>query len=195
VIRLLHDERSQRRTLFLLANLAACLLIVVFIVEPIWTLFSERAGYIANQQRMLSRLQAIAAQSEYIHSLGMDAESQIKSGEYLVGPNENVVSADLQTRLKTLMEAGGARPRAVQALAAKTSEGTRYVGARIEITGPIKSIFRAVYDVESAKPYLFISGATIRPVTSVGRSGVPPDEPALQAQLDVVGAVQSGRGQ
>jgi general secretion pathway protein M len=195
MIQLLLDRHFRRRVIFILVNLGAGILVATLVIEPIWTLFAERDGYVAGQRKILARLQAIAAQAEYVRSISMDTNSQMRAGELLIGANENVISADLQTRLKTIAEAGGAKPRAVQALPAKAVDRVKYSGARIEIAGPIKSIYRAVYDIESAKPYLFISGATIRPVTSIGKQGVP-EEPTLQAQLDVFGAVQiTGREQ
>ena len=188
MMHLLYDGRFQRRALFVFLNLAACALILALVVEPIQALFTERGNYIIGQQKMLARLQAIAGQFENVRFVSADTNSQIRSGEFLVGSSESVISADLQTKLKTIVEGSGAKPRAVQALPIKTIDRIRYSGARIEIVGPIRSIYRAVYDVESSKPYLFISGATIRPTSPVGKPGM--DEPTLQAQLEVFGAIQ-----
>lgn len=189
MMRLLYDKRVQKRMIFLLVNLGACVLVFTLVIEPIRALFAEREDYIASQQKTLARLQAIASQFENIRSISADTNSQIRAGEFLVGSSENVISADLQARLKAIVETGGAKPRAVQALPAKISDRVRYIGARIEIAGTIRSIHKAVYDLESARPYLFISGATIRPGTAVGKPGVA-EEPTLQAQLEVFGAIQ-----
>jgi general secretion pathway protein M len=188
MMQVIYDNRFRRRGIFLLVNLAACVLAFTLVVDPIRALFSERENYLVGQRKTLARLQAVTAQFENVRSAGTDTDNQIRGGEFLVGSNENVISADLQTRLKAIVETGGAKARAVQALPTKTSDGIRYVGARIEIAGAIQSIYRATYDLESAKPYLFISGATIKPVVSFGKPGI--EEPTLQVQFEVFGAIQ-----
>jgi general secretion pathway protein M len=186
------DPDLRRRVLFVAGNLAACVLTACTMVLPIYGLFAERDEQILDKLKVLARLDAIAAQEKNVQSILSDTSAQMRSGEFLVGPNENVISADLQARLKTLAEAAGAKSRAVQALPVRTVDQIRYSGARIEIFGSLQSIQRAVHAIESAKPYLFTSGAAIKLQTPlVGRQGLQ-QEPVLQAQLDVFGAKPAG---
>ena len=184
------DARLRRQALFVLGNLAACALVASVIVMPIFTFFADRDSRIEQQRRVLARLSAVTAQAANIQSIVSDTKAQMQSGEFLVGPNENVISADLQTKLKTLTETAGARSRSVQALPVKTSEQIKYSGSRIEIFGSLQSILRAVHTIESAKPYLFITGAALKmpPAAGQGMS----QEPVIQAQLDIFGAMQVG---
>ncbi|MGA2287767.1 type II secretion system protein GspM [Bradyrhizobium sp.] len=138
-----------------------------------------------------ARLSAIAAQAANVQSIVSDTSAQMRGGEFLAGADENVISADLQTRLKTITETAGARSRAVQALPFKISDQIRYSGSRIEIFGPLQSIHRAIHDIESAKPYLFITAAAIKLMPPAGGQGTP-GEPMIQAQLDIFGAIQLG---
>jgi general secretion pathway protein M len=55
-------------------------------------------------------------------------------------------------------------------------------------SGNLQAIHRAIYAVESAKPYLFVAGAVVRPVTPTGPRDTP-QEPILEAQFDIVGVV------
>ena len=80
--------------------------------------------------------------------------------------------------------------RAVQALPVKTVDQIRYSGSRIEIFGSLQSIAKTVHAVESSKPYLFITGAAVKSPPPL-RQGAS-EEPVVQAQLDVFGAVQVG---
>jgi hypothetical protein len=144
--------------------------------------------------RRIARLNAIAAHAANVASIASDTGAQMRGAEFLTGTNENAISADLQTRLKAITEAAGARSRAVQALPIETDDRIRYSGSRIEIVGPLQSIHRAVYGIESAKPYLFITGATIKVMPPTSGQGSS-EEPAIQAQLDIFGAIQiDGRG-
>lgn len=185
------DLQFRRRAIFLLVNAALALTVIVFVVLPIHGVFSDRNEKLAERQAVLVRLTAIAAQEANVQAIASDTSAQIRGDEFLSGPNENVISADLQTRLKAMTEAAGARSRAVQALPAKTNEQIKFSGSRIEMFGTIQSVQRAVYAIETAKPYLFVTGAVIKPLPVANRPGVS-EEPVIQAQLDVAGAVQVG---
>ena len=193
MMKILYDVHLRRRALFVLGNLAICAVIVGAMVMPTYVFFADRDNRISDKRKVLARLSAIAVQAASVQSIASDTSAQMRGGEFLIGPNENVISADLQTRLKAITEASGARSRAVQALAVKTNDQVRYGGSRIEIFGPLQSIRRAIYAIESAKPYLFITGATIRALPPASRLGVA-EEPIIQAQLGIFGAIQvSGR--
>ncbi|MBR1241926.1 hypothetical protein JQ620_17495 [Bradyrhizobium sp. AUGA SZCCT0274] len=188
--KIISDPLLRRRGLFVAANLAACALLVYVFVLPIIDMFADRDSRIEEQGRVLARLTAIAAQAGNVQSNVSDTRTQLQGGEFLAGPNENVVSADLQTKLKTMTEGAGARSRAVQTLPVKAVDQIRYAGSRIEIYGSLQSILRAVHAIESAKPYLFITGANLKTLTPVRQGGS--EEPVVQAQLDVFGAMQIG---
>jgi general secretion pathway protein M len=194
-MKMILDRIRYPQLLFVLCNLATIAVVACAVVLPVNTFFSDRDERIADQSKVLARLRGIVAQETNIRAIASDTKAQLQSGEFLNGTNENVVNADLQTRLKALTEGAGTRSRSVQALAVKGADQVRYVGSRIEIVGPIQSLQRAVYAIESAKPYLFITAAAIRNVPAVRRPGVA-EEPAISAQLDVYGAMQiAGRDQ
>lgn len=189
MMKLFHDMELRRRALFLLGNLAVCAAIVVGIAMPISAFFADRDNRIGDRMKVLARLSAIAAQAANVQSIVSDTSAQMRGGEFLTGPNENVISADLQTRLKTIIEAAGARSRAAQALPVKTADQIRYSGSRIEIFGSLQSIHRVIHAIESAKPYLFITSAAIKVSPPANRQGNP-GEPIMQAQLDILSAMQ-----
>lgn len=188
---MVRDLQFRRRMIFLLVNAALAFPIVVLVVLPLQGFFSDRDGQIENRRAVLARLTAIASQEASVQAIASDTSAQIRGDEFLSGPNENVISADLQTRLKAMTEAAGARLRAVQALPTKTSERVKYSGSRIEMFGTIQAVQRAVYTIESARPYLFVTGAVIKPLPTANRPGVS-EEPNIQAQLDIAGAIQVG---
>jgi general secretion pathway protein M len=102
-----------------------------------------------------------------------------------------VINADLQTRLKGLAEGAGARLRSAQTLPTKSNEQIKYSGSRIDISGSLQSIQRAIYAIETATPYLFITGAVIKTASAPSRPGLV-EEPVIQAQLDIVGPIEIG---
>jgi len=188
--RIFSDAQLRRGLVFVFGNFAVCALIVSVAILPVHTLFADRDNRIKEQKRVLARLTAVAGQAASVQSIVSDTKAQMQGGEFLTGPNENVVSADLQTKLKTMVEGAGARSNAVQALPIKTLDQIRYTGSRIEVFGSLQSILRAIHAVESTKPYLFITGANLKTLAPARQGGS--EEPVIQAQLDVFGAMQVG---
>jgi general secretion pathway protein M len=182
-----------RRAAFVAANLAAGMALLVLLVMPVRGFFAERDDRIVAQRDLLARLNAVAAQAAQVEAAARQTDAQIEQGEFLTGTNEGVIVADLQTRLKAVAEAAGARLRSVQSLPPKSKDDVRYVGARLDAFGPVEAIQRAIYAVETGKPYLFVGAAVIRaapPVNTQGLAHVAAPAPAIDAQLDIFGAVQ-----
>jgi hypothetical protein len=187
------DNTWVRRFLFLGVNGAAVLAVALLVMGPVRDVLTSRDAQIAEQRSMLARFMAIAAQEATVEAAAKQVPAD--EGEYLTGSNDGVVNADLQTRLKALVEAAGAHLRTVSALQPQTVEQLRYVGARVDIFGSLPSVHRAVAAIETAKPFLFVRGAVIKPATPTGLANAS-QEPVIDAKLDVYGALRhaaSGR--
>jgi hypothetical protein len=176
-----------RRLLFVLGNLAAGLAIVLACVVPVSELFEDRDREILRQRTVLARLQAAASREPSVRSQAK--QTALGEGEFLAGKTDGAIGADLQTRLKVMVEAAGARLRSVRALQPRTDAQLRYIGAHIELFGPIAAVHRAIHAIESARPYLFVVGGTIRLAPPISPVSMP-REPLVEAQLDVFGAVR-----
>jgi general secretion pathway protein M len=179
------EHRWVHRLFFLGLNTGLCLAAVTFVALPARNYLAVRDAEIAEQRALLARFNELAKQEAVVAEEG---ELPADSGEYLSGANEGVVNADLQTRLKGLIETGGARLRAVRTLPPQTAEHIKYVGSSVEIFGSLASIARAVGAIETAKPFLFVQGAVIRPAPPSGRADIA-QEPVIDAQLEVFGAL------
>jgi general secretion pathway protein M len=180
-------NRWLRKAIFVALNLAAGLALYGLVIAPVWAMFSERDSNIARQREVLARLTAMAGQEPSVQAAARDTADELKRGELLIGPNDGVINADLQTRLKTMAMQAGARLRSVQGLPATTSEQVRYAGARLDIQGTLRTIERALHAIESGRPYLFVTAASLK--LSPGAHN-PREEPLIEARLDVLGAVQ-----
>jgi hypothetical protein len=184
------DNIWLRRVVFIAFNLTAGVLIIGLIM-PILDFIVDRDRQIAERRAILGRLKGVVTQESRIEPAASDIEAKLQGGEFLHGPNDGVVNADLQTRLKEIAEAAGARVRSVQTLPARNVAEARYIAARIEIYGSLQSIRGTVYAVESEKPYLFVAAASLKLAAAISRQGLA-QEPVLQAQLDIIGAVHTG---
>jgi hypothetical protein len=189
IVRDWQQSRWVDRGIFLAVTAAMGLTIFYLIVLPIQAVFLERDASIAAQRDLLARLAAVAAQEPSVMAAIRKAADEAKLGEFLGGANDGVISAELQARLKAIVEQSGARLRSVQALPASTTDVVRYVGSRVEMIGTHRTLHRAIHTIENGSPYLFVTSASIRSAAST--SGPPArDEPILEARLDVFGAVQ-----
>jgi hypothetical protein len=173
-----------RRILFLLGNLAVGMIVLTACILPISDLLADRELEIRHQQIVLARLQAVAARAAPVKAQGEGVP--LGEGEFLKGKADGVISADLQTRLKGMVEAAGAKLRSVRILQPRTDGQIRYIGSHVEAFGSIVVIHRAIHAIESAKPYLLVTGGTIRLAPPAGQAG---QEPVLEVQLDVFGAM------
>jgi hypothetical protein len=182
------QNRWVRKATFLAVNACAALAAFALLVMPVRDFFGDREATITRQRDLLARLSAIASQEPRVQSASRQAAEDAKRGELLAGPNEGVISADLQTRLKTMAEQAGARLRSVQSLPAISQDQVRYVGSRLEMFGPLRSVQRALHAIETGRPYLFVTGAAIK--QSAGGQN-PREEPVIEARLDIFGAVQA----
>jgi hypothetical protein len=179
--------RLARRLLFLLGNLAVALVIVFACVLPISELLADRDRKVRQLRTTLSRLQAVAAREVSVRPAAN--ETPAGEGEFLTGKTDGAIGAELQTRLKGMVEAAGARLRSIRSLQPRSEGHTRHIGSHVEVFGSIAAIQRAIYAMESARPYLFVAGATIRHTPPTGPAGAS-QEPVIEAQLDVLGVMR-----
>jgi hypothetical protein len=187
-----HWQRNVwlRRGLFALVNAAAlCGFLCVF-VWPIQAFFADRDAQLSQQRGILVHLNAIAAQRAIVADLAAQSASD-GSTEFLQGGNDGVAAATLQTLVKGMVESTGAKLRSVRSLPTKSQDDTKFIGVQLEITGTIQAIYQAVRTIETAKPFLFIEDALLRPTqrVAVATPGMSA-EPTIDALLDIVGAMQ-----
>ena len=179
-----------RRGLFALINAATLSAFLCVFVWPIQAVFADRDAQISQQRAILVRLNAIAAQRATVADLAAQSASD-GSAEFLQGGNDGVAAANLQTLVKGMVESKGARLRSVRTLPTKPQDDMKFIGVQLEITGTIQALYQAVRTIETAKPFLFIEDALLRPTQRVAI--IPPGmsaEPTIDAQLDIVGAMQ-----
>jgi general secretion pathway protein M len=180
-----------RRGAFVLANLAAFAGFLILFAWPIQAFFADREAQIAEQRVLLIRLNAIASQRATVERLAAQSATDVSRGEFLEGANDGVAAANLQTLLKGMVEPTGARLRSVRALPTKLAENIKFIGVQLEMTGTIRAVYQAIHTVETAKPLLFVAGALLKPTQqTAARLDASSAEPTIDAQLDVVGAMQ-----
>jgi hypothetical protein len=187
-----------RSGFFVLVNVAVCLAVLTGMVWPFEDLLADRDQRIADQQTLVARLGAVVAHAPAIRKRIEQTKSLTDCPEFLHGPNDGVIVANLQSQLTALTQGAGGRVRSIRAVQPSKRGGVRYLGAHIDMSGPLRAVEGTIYSIESATPYLFIVAAVIKPSpqASALRQGTPSnaEQPVFDAELDVVGALQAEVG-
>jgi general secretion pathway protein M len=189
---LLQQNRFIRGAIFLTVTLLPIVVLALVVIMPVLDAFSARDAEIAQQADRLARLKGIAAFDPNELRVNMPSDPV---ENYLTGPNEGLVSAKLQIRLKNIVQTSGTQLRLIQGMPAKTDGMLRLIGARLNIAGPIKSVHQAISAIEKGTPFLFITSATLKPSRQIHNVANQPKEPILEAQLEVFGVFRSGQAQ
>ncbi|UTD29048.1 type II secretion system protein GspM [Bradyrhizobium sp. WD16] len=190
----LHLRPASQKLLFWAFNIGTAMLLLA-LIWPVLDLISERNGQITAKRDTLRRLQAIVAREAELNAASDQPSNRIDQGEFLSGPNESVIGADLQTRLKTIAARSGTLVRTIQGQPARTAEPLRYIGAQLILTGHLQHLQSTIYEIENSKPFLFITAASLKINAQQIRSAAA-EEPTLEARLDVFGALPTtGAGQ
>jgi hypothetical protein len=184
-----------RRGTFVLANVAPLAGFLFLFAWPIQAFFADREVQISEQRVLLARLNSIIAQRATVEGLMAQSAPDGSRLEFLPGADDGVAAANVQTLLKGMVEPTGARLRSVRALPTKLIEDMKFIGVQLEMTGTIQAVYQTVHTIEAAKPFLFIAGAALKPTQQAPASpSGSSSEPTIDAQLDVVGAVQVDGG-
>jgi general secretion pathway protein M len=187
----LWSQALPAKAAFWLVNAAIALTAAVLVIEPAYTYLGDRQAQVLEQQRLLARLQALVRQGPGIQERTLAESTRTKRVEFVSGPNEGVISAELQSRVQGVAQSAGIRVRSVRSLPAQTRGQVRLAGVRIELFGPIQGIRQAIHAMETATPFLFIGNATVR-LTQAANAGSA--EPVVDAQLEIFSAIRVEAG-
>jgi general secretion pathway protein M len=175
-----------RQMSFVAAHLAVIAVVSCAMVLPYQRYVWARQQEIERKRDTLQRFEAVAAQDGAVQEFLRRVEERNSSGVLLPGQNENVASAELQSRLKALAEAQGVVVRSIRALPSKPSYAAQLIGVRLECAGTIEAIRTIVHQIESGPVLLVISETGLRSQI-VPRAAMPVVAPTIDAQLDVFG--------
>jgi len=151
-----------RRILALLLLVGVIAVPYVFIVEPLAARHREYADTIAQDHDLLRRYRRIAADRPLLQARREQLQRDpISQGAYLSGESEALVAANLQNRIKTVIEANGGCLASTQILQSSDEDGFRVVTIRGRMTADIDAASKSFYALEAGQPYLFIDSVDI----------------------------------
>jgi general secretion pathway protein M len=164
------------------------LLVVVFLayatlIAPLIGAWREAQVAIADAQDALPRI--ADAQESLTARRQMLAGLQRRQGAaegLLQGDSETLIAAQLQNRIKTLVDTAKGEVKSMQVLQTRNDGGFRKIAVRGQVLVGLPGLQKIFYELEAGAPYLFLDNVEIRAQQSSSKAR---DEPKHDPQHDV----------
>jgi general secretion pathway protein M len=151
---------SRAFALGLLGLLAAVLWMGA--VDPIKRRYDDNDQTIIDGIRLLAGFKSVIVQGRQAGSELSASDLERYRGDFLAGPEDAIIVADLQTRLRSLITARNAELSSARALPPKSRDGLEYLGVGLQIRAEMKSIQEVLHSIETGTPLLFVERADLR---------------------------------
>lgn len=177
----------NRTTLFIAFNIMVLLGAYLIVIQPILFILNEQVARLNERSAELARYRAFSGQEPEIYRLYQDTNETSSAKMFLSGGSDGASGALLQGRLKQTGGIAGLQILSLASLDPYTENGVHYLGARMEVSGPIEGIHNTLRDIESGgAPILFVKSMTIRaPLTEADTIN---QVPILDAEFEIYGA-------
>jgi general secretion pathway protein M len=151
---------SRALALGLLGLVAA--VVWIGVVDPVKRRYDDNDQAITDGIGLLTGFKSAIAQGRQPGSEISASDLERYRGDFLAGPEDAIIVADLQTRLRSLITARSAELSSARALQPKSREGLEYLGVALQIRAEMKSIQEVLHAIETGRPLLFIERADLR---------------------------------
>jgi len=131
-------------------------------VDPIKRRYDENDQAITDGIRLLAGFKSVIAQGRQAGTERSASELDRYRGDFLAGPEDAIIVADLQTRLRSLITARNAELSSARALPPKSRDGLEFLGLALQIRAEMKSIQEVLHAIETGTPLLFVERADLR---------------------------------
>lgn len=170
-----------------LANLA--------VVAPLVSAWSGTGAAIRSAAERLERFTAIAAEKDHL-AAALEARRALPgqgSGHY-DAPSETLAAAQLQERLKAVVEQAGGALASIRVMPAGDDPPFRRIALRAQVEAPLPVLQRILHGLESGRPWLVLDNLSVRATRPAGRlpAKAEPDPP-LTIQFDVIAFARIAR--
>ena len=155
-----HSMAGRALALGALGLLAAVLWIGA--VGPIKRQYDDNNQAITDRIHLLAGFTSVIAQGRQARAEISAGDFDGYRGDFLTGPTDAIIIADLQTRLSALIAAHNAELSSARALPSKSRDNLEYLGLGLQIRAEMKSIQEILHAIEIGTPLLFVERADLR---------------------------------
>jgi general secretion pathway protein M len=179
----------------------ACLILLVVLVlvkllavDPLVDAYAASADEVQKLAALSARYQALAARLPALKAErdGLARRMTADSG-FLENTNETLAAADLQARLKTLVDQAHGELKSTQILPVQQVQGFRRVGVRAEMSMTLPALQKVLYETEAGSPTLVLDDLSIRSKAADRQEERNPDVVLLTASVDIYGFLKGAQ--
>jgi hypothetical protein len=124
-----------------------------------WQQVRLASAELVGKRKILGRHEALLAQGDEIDVFAFTQRTRDKGRFFLDAPSSAAMVAQLQRRLQDIIVASQARFIRAGEIPPFERDGISYAGLRLELSGSVESLARALTSIDSAVPLLFIERA------------------------------------
>ena len=152
-------QRLGALALLLLVVVSTLYLVVDHVLVARYRFYRER---LEQQQGRLEQLERMAASREPVQQLIAKIQQDRNiTAQYLSQSAPPLAAADLQQRVKTVVEAAGGTLRSTQALPPVEEGNAVKVAVNATVSGDTEILQKILYDLESQTPLLFVDNLEV----------------------------------
>ncbi len=164
----------------------------LFVVPPLMANYSDTRDAVEQSATMLARYNSLAARQPALEKQIEELKGRRTSREiYLAGATDALAAAELQNRVKRIIEDQSGNLRSIQPVPGTSDSGFQRVMIRVQMSATMGALHRILHGLESAKPFLFIDNMEIGNRRSRRRKDANAEDPALLVRFDLFGYRQA----
>lgn len=146
-----------RRILALALAVAVLALIAGGFIAPMARRYAALDGAITESTVALRRLDAAAARLPQLERQKMALAAALAEQDgFLRGSDDSLIAAELQSRIKHIIDRAGGELRSTQILAPRDENGFRAFTARVQLICSADALEQIWYQADRGAPFLFI---------------------------------------
>lgn len=172
-----------------LVILVAVLILVKSIaVDPLVDAFTTNEEQVAKLSALSARYRTLIDQLPALRAErdGLSRQVTADSG-FLKNANDTLAAAELQARLKGLVDSVHGELKSTQILPMQQAGGFRRVGVRGEMSMTLPAIQKVLYETEAGSPILVLDSLSIRSKAADRQEERNPDVVLLEMSVDIYG--------
>lgn len=156
-------SRPVRRIVAVGLLAAVILLLWRAVVAPLANGYADDLDTIARLQQSLNRASNQQQTIAYLeHELTRLKKNPEAAAGLLAGTNPSIVAAQLQERLRVLVDRSHGELRRAQVLPATDVGKFRRIAVRADVVLSLAGLQQVIYDLEAASPYLFVDNLDVK---------------------------------
>lgn len=187
---LMTTKQSKAAALLVLALVIA--LVIGAIALPVWLLNRRYDAAIEDSVTRLTRYSRIVGMRDGLQKNAAVLVALEQNHHFLKSASPALAAAELQERAKSIIDRNGVKTNSIQIMPHKDDGMYRQVSVMFQLAAPLSAIKAMLYELESARPYLFISNLAIRNPAYAPHRGESAVEQELAIQFVLTGFALKG---